>query len=163
VVIKTLTLTQPWATLVMLGEKRVETRTIQFKHRGPVAIHAARYEKDESWRWKEGHPFLVALARHGVQPMHLLFGRVLGTVEFADGCNFTEDPFPKCLPSSWWPHLAEFEQQFGDYRHKRGGMLLQNARWLADPPVVSGMNGLWNWEPAGDLVYRPLEENDVVA
>jgi hypothetical protein len=38
---KALTLWQPWASMVALGEKRVETRCWSTKHRGELAIHAA--------------------------------------------------------------------------------------------------------------------------
>src|SRR6476620_4962366 len=39
---KALTLTQPWATLIASGAKRVETRSWGTSYRGPVAIHAAK-------------------------------------------------------------------------------------------------------------------------
>ena len=39
---KTLTLLQPWATLVALEAKRIETRSWYTTYRGPLAIHAAR-------------------------------------------------------------------------------------------------------------------------
>ncbi|MCC6426255.1 MAG: ASCH domain-containing protein [Phycisphaerales bacterium] len=39
---KCISLWQPWATLVSLGEKRVETRSWETKYRGPLAIHAAK-------------------------------------------------------------------------------------------------------------------------
>lgn len=39
---KALTLTQPWATLVALGAKRIETRSWSTPYRGTLAIHAAK-------------------------------------------------------------------------------------------------------------------------
>jgi hypothetical protein len=39
---KTLTLTQPWATLVSLGAKTFETRSWKTDYSGPLAIHAAK-------------------------------------------------------------------------------------------------------------------------
>ena len=39
---KALTLTQPWATLVAIGAKRIETRSWRTSYRGPLAIHAAK-------------------------------------------------------------------------------------------------------------------------
>lgn len=38
---KAISLWQPWASLMMLGEKKIETRIWTTKHRGPLAIHAA--------------------------------------------------------------------------------------------------------------------------
>lgn len=39
---KALTLWQPWATLVALGHKRIETRSWATRHRGELWIHAAK-------------------------------------------------------------------------------------------------------------------------
>ena len=36
-----LILTQPWATLVAIGVKKIETRSWSTSYRGPIAIHAA--------------------------------------------------------------------------------------------------------------------------
>jgi hypothetical protein len=37
---KAITIIQPWATLIALGEKKFETRSWTTKYRGPLAIHA---------------------------------------------------------------------------------------------------------------------------
>jgi len=37
---KAITLWQPWASLIALGEKTIETRSWSTKYRGPLAIHA---------------------------------------------------------------------------------------------------------------------------
>ena len=39
---KALSLTQPWATLIAVGAKRIETRSWYTAHRGLIAIHAAK-------------------------------------------------------------------------------------------------------------------------
>lgn len=39
---KTLSIRQPWATLIMLGEKDIEIRTWNAKHRGPLLIHTGK-------------------------------------------------------------------------------------------------------------------------
>lgn len=43
--IKALTLYQPWATLIAIGAKKIETRSWDTKYRGPLAIHASKNEK----------------------------------------------------------------------------------------------------------------------
>ncbi len=37
-----ITLTQPWATLVAIGAKTIETRSWGTKYRGELAVHAAK-------------------------------------------------------------------------------------------------------------------------
>ena len=39
---KALTLYQPWATLVAIGAKKIETRSWSTPYRGPLAIHAGK-------------------------------------------------------------------------------------------------------------------------
>lgn len=39
---KTLTIKQPWASLIALGEKKIETRSWRTKYRGPLLIHAGK-------------------------------------------------------------------------------------------------------------------------
>ncbi len=38
---KAITLWQPWASLIAIGAKKIETRSWATKYRGPLAIHAA--------------------------------------------------------------------------------------------------------------------------
>lgn len=47
---RVLTLWQPWASLVASGTKRIETRSWQTPHRGPVIIHAAKRRVDAGLR-----------------------------------------------------------------------------------------------------------------
>lgn len=58
---KALTLYEPWASLVALGAKKIETRSWPTKYRGPLAIRAAK--SYEAWHmnlsWEE--PFYSAL------------------------------------------------------------------------------------------------------
>lgn len=50
---KVLTLHQPWASLIALGVKTIETRSWSTQYRGPLAIHAAarRSEPDLALHW----------------------------------------------------------------------------------------------------------------
>lgn len=38
---KVITIWQPWASLIVLGHKKIETRGWATKYRGPLLIHAA--------------------------------------------------------------------------------------------------------------------------
>lgn len=44
---KALTLHQPWASLIAIGAKRIETRSWATSYRGPLAIHAAARKPKE--------------------------------------------------------------------------------------------------------------------
>src|SRR6202030_3531482 len=65
---KTLTLTQPWATLVALGAKRIETRSWRTSYRGPLAIHAAKRMPKAAISLCWDTPFRAALEAGGYGP-----------------------------------------------------------------------------------------------
>ncbi len=57
---KAISLLQPWATLVAIGAKRIETRSWATNYRGPLAIHASKSPKMvNKLTWDE--PFYSAL------------------------------------------------------------------------------------------------------
>lgn len=99
VMLKAITLYQPWATLVALGVKTIETRSWQTKHRGPIAIHAgakaprqmARHPSGLMGDWwvvdHEGFPMLldhqVGRGTHG-DLYELSLGAVVATANLVD-------------------------------------------------------------------------------
>lgn len=133
---KALTLTQPWASLVALGHKSVETRSWTSPYRGPLAIHAAKgfpaiartfYDdqfKRRAWQpnglpWPPVLGAVVAIAK---------LSDVITTERFLQGDN---DPG---------------ELELGDYTPGRYAWILDDVRPLARPIPARGMLGLWEWE-----------------
>src|SRR6185437_11126448 len=75
-----LSLWQPWATLVAIGAKRIETRHWHTHYRGPLAIHAAKRKDKDSLALCLSQPFLSALAAGGYDtPFELPFGLMIAT------------------------------------------------------------------------------------
>jgi activating signal cointegrator 1 len=66
-----LTICQPFASLIAVGQKRVENRKWETPYRGPLAIHAG---KSRSWLkfWKDEIP------------AGMLFGHVIATAKIID-------------------------------------------------------------------------------
>lgn len=151
-----LTLTQPWATLVAIGAKRIETRSWKTSYRGPLAIHAAKgfprsareftteavcYEavKSKCRQWDIND-------REFGFPAYPL-GVVLATCNLVD-CLPTESV--GCLPGVFddYPDLdTSNEREFGDYAPGRWGWVLEDVKPLETPVEVKGALGLWAWEP----------------
>ena len=70
---KVLTIKQPWATLIMQGDKRFEFRSWQTKYRGELLIHAGKgIDKDAMIRLKK------------YLPEELPLGKILGKVKLVD-------------------------------------------------------------------------------
>lgn len=142
-IVKCLTLTQPWATLVMLREKRFETRPRLYKHRGDLYIHASGELDLQAWF---DPIFREALAKHGITTSDQIpLGKVLGKVNVVDGCHFVDQPWPQCLPITWWGSGGKNEHHFGNYAAGRGGLRFEDVWPFAEPVKARGWNGLWNW------------------
>ena len=136
---KAITLTQPWASLVALGAKRIETRSWSTSYRGQLAIHAGktfpRWARELA-RSKEflNAPEVRALLEAGFQYPR---GVVIATCDLYS-CVETDkiDRFVK---------LTDQEESFGDYSPRRFAFLLDNVRVLPEPVPASGALGLWEW------------------
>lgn len=70
---KVLTIKQPWATLIMQGDKRFEFRSWQTKYRGDLLIHAGKNVDKEA---------LNRLSKY--LPKEIPTGKILGKVKLVD-------------------------------------------------------------------------------
>lgn len=91
---KAITLYQPWATLIAIGAKTVETRSWSTTYRGPLAIHAAKrraeHEKigewyiEPAWITVDGALDGMAKMSHAAFRVPLPLGTVVATCELVD-------------------------------------------------------------------------------
>lgn len=126
---RALTVLQPWAGLILLDEKRVETRSWYTKIRGTVAIHAGL---DTKWLRK-----FSDLSEHWACTAT---GFILGTVEIVD-CILLDH-----IAESEYRGLAnEKERKVGDWSSGRYGFILQNPILFDEPIPAKGKQGWWNW------------------
>ena len=137
---KVLTLTQPWATLVAIGAKTMETRSWETMYRGPLLIHAAKgYPRDA----KDFASASGVVAVTTMNPLEYPTGAILAKCELVR-CIRTTEEFECSLAKD-----NEQEWMFGNFEPGRFAWKLQNIRKLAHPIPAKGALGLWNW--AGDL------------
>ena len=150
---KALTLTQPWAALVALGEKRYETRSWSTPYRGPLAIHAAKGFPAWARDTMLEEPFREALVRHygaGGPPPWIMErldaqrGHVIATCRLTDCVRMTERMLGE-LRAGFLIERAEHELEFGDWSEGRYAWRLENVRLLAAPVPARGALGLWEW------------------
>lgn len=146
---KALTLTQPWASLIAWGEKRIETRHWWTPYRGPLAIHAAKAMPAWAKTCCFEEPFFEALEAAGCGgPEDLPRGAVVATGRLV-GCVPT---VPLQLPPGFVP--AEFERDFGDFSPGGWAWLLADVVALPVPVPARGALGLW---PLPAAVQRGME------
>jgi len=141
---RALSLTQPWATLVVTGEKEVETRSWRTNHHGMIAIHASK--GFPTWARGEAHypVFREAIRRHGYDSApDLPTGAIIGVATLI-GCVRTQDVRGR---------LTFKEQAFGDYADGRFGWYLSEPQRI-EPIPCRGALGLWEVPP--DITARIL-------
>ena len=132
-VTRCLSLTQPWATLVALGAKRVETRSWRTDYRGQLAIHASRGFPTWCKRLCREPPFARALAICDyVEPYQLPLGQVLAVVQLV-GCRST---------NQWQPAEGSDELAFGDYGRDRYAWVFEGVARIRPFPA-KGALGIW--------------------
>ena len=131
---KCLTLIQPWATLVAVGAKKIETRSWWTSYRGPLAIHAAKAFPATCINGCLEKPFYTVLRQAGCWPPHdLPRGCVLATCTLRD-----------CIPTRGLQIIGA-ELAFGDYTPGRWAWVLEDVKRLPEPIPARGALGLWEW------------------
>lgn len=128
--IKALTLWQPWATLIALGIKTVETRKWKTPYRGPLAIHAAyRRPRPDDWGDAEQQELMLrTLWERRVNWTDMPRKAIVAVCELVDVL-----PTSELEPDPW-----------GDYRAGRYGWILEEIRPLDKPIVIGGARSLWD-------------------
>ena len=126
--VKALSIRQPWVWAILNAGKRLENRTVRWKYRGPICLHASLFDnakefnraEDQIWVSSGGsdHPNSV-----GPPPSaQLARGGIVGVADIVDCIDGSDDP--------WW---------MGPY-----ALVLANVRPVNFIPV-SGSLGLFDW------------------
>lgn len=128
-----LSLTQPWASAMALGVKRVETRSWSTQVRGLMAIHASKgmpvWAKE--FAFTEAYPYL----KH--EPEWFPRGAIVAVGELID-----------VVPTSQIrDRLTEQEEFFGDYADGRYAWIFDRVRPVPSPIPCSGALGIWTLKP----------------
>lgn len=117
---KALSLLQPWASAIMLGGKRIETRSWKTEYRGLIAIHASKKMPKNT--------------RYVLPPdLNLPLGAILGTVTLSDVKRVEEVK----------GNLSAWELALGDYSDGRWAWLLTDIMPFDQPIYCKGALGLW--------------------
>lgn len=138
--IRGLSLTQPWASLMARGAKRIETRSWSTKHRGLVAIHASK-----SFPLVYRHRCVEPMFRDALGPTG--YARLPRGAIVAVGCLVD-----CCLTQLISPDLTPLELAFGDYEPGRYAWMMQDVVALKDPVPCKGHLGLWTMP---DCTFEP--------
>ncbi|OPX87759.1 MAG: ASCH domain protein [Pelotomaculum sp. PtaB.Bin104] len=153
--IPALTLWQPWASLVAVGAKKIETRSWSTSYRGPLAIHAAKTFTREARTLCLEESFQAMLYNAGINSKNKLplrFGSILCICRLVDCVKVEQtDGLMAWLERGYVAN--DYEYSFGDYTPGRYAWILNDVRRLPEPIPAKGRQGLWYWEvPEGVLL-----------
>jgi hypothetical protein len=153
--VKALTLTEPWASLVALGLKSIETRGWPTHHRGRIAIHAGKKFTGDDLDWLLMTPdAFVPLTNAGLDIDQFSPGRSFQTTR---GCVIATARLIACVQFDLnmveriGRHYGESELLFGDFSKGRYGFVLADVIRLPEPIPAVGSLGFWDWEPPAQL------------
>ena len=144
---KALSLTQPWATAIAVGQKQFETRSWSTKFRGEVCIHAAKgfpkYAREFAAEEAEFNDDSICTVDWTKCPL----GAILCVANLVE-CYPAEVLTPSRLESHW-----------GDFSIGRFAFKLENVRVLKLPVPATGHLGFWPvpWDEA-NAVARGLRD-----
>ncbi|MDI3420719.1 ASCH domain-containing protein [Streptomyces luteolus] len=122
----TLTISQPYAGLIMASVKDVESRSWATKYRGPLAVHAGM----QRHRDDPGVPVTASMRVQGrdeALALDEVYGALLGWVTLVD--VVTDHP-------SQWAQESMFH------------WVLAEPRLLDEALPMQGKQGLWRYQPA---------------
>lgn len=144
---KAITIIQPWATLIALGEKRIETRSWKTSYRGELLIHAGK--KIEK-RLCDREPFWSTLHSHGIDSFEKIpNGAIIAKCNLVDCVKIKlEDSFLS-MPRATLENeklVCANEYYFGDYTPGRYAWILENVEMLDEPIQAKGQLNLWNYK-----------------
>ncbi|HUQ98784.1 MAG TPA: ASCH domain-containing protein [Gemmatimonadaceae bacterium] len=152
---KGLTMTQPWATLVAIGENSIETRSWGTRYRGPLIIHSAKGFPRDARELCTEQPYLTVLARAGYRDASALpLGQVIAVAELVDVMKFTRTSLREVRERATRGEFPPHEAEFGDFSAGRYGWVLRNVRQVKKPISARGMLGLWQVPVALERAIR---------
>lgn len=153
-----LSLLQPWASLVVLGHKKIETRSWNTKYRGELLIHASA--KKVSPKMELTDAFAANYGKlqlfDGIPSMFdLPLGAIIGKAILID-----------VVTSEWFYQFAsngisniEQEQAFGDYSPNRFLWILHNPVLFKEPIPCKGQLGIWNFDVEHEIKRQEMVSN----
>jgi activating signal cointegrator 1 len=153
---KALTLTQPGATLIACGAKRIETRSWATDFRGRIAIHAAKglgpvggkrglYAQccEAPFRDVIADAFKSTRGEAFDAARELPLGAIVATADLVDVRRIDV----KLRAQVQAQTITPFEIDFGDYTSGRFAWFLENVQPLTGPVPCNGALSLWDVPP----------------
>jgi len=130
--VKVLTIREPFATLISLEIKKIETRSWKTNYRGKIYIHAG-LNKD----WKK----LIADKNldNIIDNLEFNYGKIICEAELVDCILMTKEYIDDIKKHNYQ------EYEVGEYKEGRYAWILNNIKVLDKKLEGKGQLGIWNF------------------
>ena len=129
---KVLSITEPMATLICLGKKKIETRSWKTNYRGELYIHASLTKIRKEW--KDNKELMNLLDNSSLN-----YGNIICKCNLVD-CVYMDNDFINKIKKDNQEYIC------GIYELGRYAWILENVEILAASIKVKGHLGIWNYE-----------------
>ena len=154
-VIDAISLWQPWASLMWVGAKKIETRSWKPPRTGIfLAIHAAK-------RWQRDEQLLLGQRRifNALEPYYRTSAPVVDWLP--RGCFGAIVYLERWFDTNYEaPAESEDEYWFGDYSRNRFGWVCPRVWRFPEPLPAIGRQGFWRVDAAEMLAALKQEDHD---
>ena len=132
---KAISLLQPWASLLVMGVKTMETRNWGTKYRGEILIHASQGKAGEIFS-KENY-----FKKYIPDFKKLPFGAIIGVATIIDVVKIESLHMADELLN----RLTMEEKAFGDYSSGRFAWILEDHKQFKIPIPARGTLSIWEY------------------
>ena len=128
---KVLSLTEPWATLIYIGKKKVETRSFKTNYRGELYIHASSTKIPKNCSCE---------VLEFVEDVPLHYSHIICKCRLVDCIHMTEEFIEDMKKNHYTEYLC------GDYQVGRYAWIMDDIEILQEEITAKGHLGIWNYE-----------------
>ena len=132
ILMKVLSLREPWATLIKDQKKFIETRSWKINYRGELYIHASMTKIDQETRNRKELFNLL-------EKESLSFGMIICKCQLVDCIYMTKEYVEDMKRNHYQEYIC------GEYKEGRYAWILEDIKALEEPILSKGHLGIWNY------------------
>lgn len=129
---KVLSLTEPYATLIKNGKKKVETRSWKTSYRGELYIHASLTKVPK--KTKENIELMNLVKVDDIN-----YGTIICKCNLVDCIKMTKEYVENMKECNYQEYIC------GEYSEGRYAWILENVEILKEPIKAKGHLSIWNY------------------
>ena len=129
---KVLSLTEPYATLIKNGNKKVETRSWKTSYRGELYIHASSTKISRETKQNDELMNLV-------KDNSMNYGNIICKCNLVDCIKMTKEYVEDMRKNHYQEYIC------GEYSEGRYAWILENIKILDKPISAKGHLSIWNY------------------